>query len=203
MPLWASTSAAMCPHPHCRENWRLSSWWHLRCLGVSSTASLQTWVFPLSVRMPAGSVNRSGSCLLPACLMWRSHESSVAELDWHSAIQENWKCNWGTSRLGKIIGGKTWDWIPMGNMGRELSASYTRNADHSNLIILPLTLCFVDTFSKTQGYKTVIKSISFNRTSKAGGIQAHCGVMYFRFVLFITFEKVTKNHNPCLNSKPM
>lgn len=88
-------------------------------------------------------------------------------------------------------------------MGCVLSASYTRNADHSNLIILPLTLCFVDTFSETQGYKTVIKSIIFNRTSKAGGKQAQRGVMCFRFVLIITFEKVTKNHNPCLNSKPM
>ena len=97
---------------------RLSSWWCHGRLGVSSTASLQTCVFLQSVRMPESSASQSGSCLLLACLMWRSHKSSVAELDWHSTIQENWKCNWGTSRLGKIIEGKTWDWISMGNNGQ-------------------------------------------------------------------------------------
>lgn len=77
-------------------------------------------------------------------------------------------------------------------MGSVLSALYTRNADHSNLILLPLTLCFVNTFSETEGYKAVIKSISFNRTSKAGGKQAQHGVMCFRFVLIITFKKSPK-----------
>ena len=199
-----STSAAIVPPgPTVEKNWRFTSSWCYRSLRVSSTASLQAWVFLLSVRMLEPSVNQSASCLLLAYLMWRSHKTSVAELDWHSTIQENWKCNLGTSRLGKTREGKAWDWISMGNNGQPASCLVYTNADHQKLIMLPLTLCFVDTFSETQGYKTVVKSIHFNRTSKAGGKQARCGIMCFRFVLIITFEKVTKNHNSCLHSKPV
>lgn len=42
-----------------------------------------------------------------------------------------------------------------------------------------LDTCFVDTFSISQGYKTVIKSISFNGTSKPGDKQTQYVVMCF------------------------
>lgn len=55
--------------------------------------------------------------------------------------------------------------------------------------MLLLTRCFVDTFSRSQGYKTVMTSISVDGTSKSGGKQSQCAVMGFDLPLLSPLER--------------
>ena len=88
-----------------RETW---SWQH--CCSVTTQAFLQL------ANMLRSSVE--SEWLLPSPCLSLICSPSVAELDWHSLIKENWKCNLGASRLRKITEGKTWGWISMGNKGQ-------------------------------------------------------------------------------------
>lgn len=79
-------------------------------------------------------------------------------------------------------------------MGSMLSAYSTQNADHGNFIMLFLTLRFVDIFSKSQGYKIIIKSIGFGNTSKLGGKRDQCVVCVFDLSLLQYYEKSPKKY---------